>query len=68
MFIIDNVYFLLMCCQWDAGEGSLCRDENNKDVYLFSVQMSAFSLLFVCLCVCVYVYVCVFRWNSSVQP
>ena len=38
MSINDNVYFVLMSCQWDAGEGSLCRDENNKDVFIFSTE------------------------------
>lgn len=37
MSINDNVYFVLMPCQWDAGEGSLCRDKNNKDVFIFSI-------------------------------
>ena len=42
MSINDDVYFLLMSCQHDAGEGSLCRDENNKDVFIFSTDECGF--------------------------
>lgn len=53
MFINDDVYFLLMSCQHDAGEGSLCRDENNKDVFIFSTDECGIifkNCLFECVC------------------
>lgn len=40
---ISNVHFVLMSC-WEGG--SLCRDKNNKDIFIFSLDMC------VCLCVC----------------
>lgn len=37
-----------MSCQHDAGEGSLCRNENNKDVFIFSTECLTSDI--VCLC------------------
>lgn len=39
-----------MSCQHDAGEGSLCRDENNKDVFIFSIKECCHTSV---MCVCV---------------
>lgn len=62
MSINDNVYFVLMSCQRDAREGSLCRDENNKDVFIFSTDECCFTSVDVC------VYVCVCLCVRETQP
>lgn len=41
-----------MSCQHDAGEGSLCRDENNKDVFIFSTENCCLTSDIACVCLC----------------